>query len=139
MKPQTSLSDPLELLELLAEQGVQVFLEGDKLKATPKDKLTPDLVELMRPHAQGIREVLASKRIGTVEASRLPWQLERLIRAAYAGSLPITPTRLPAGGLVTDLGGYVLQACALHLLGSQEQATKKLWAAYSAWQGVHHA
>ena len=67
---------------------------------------------------------------------RLPWQLERLVRAASSDQLPGGSTLLKAG-LVTDLNRYTLAWGCSYLTGDRDEALSRLWAVYRAWQGVN--
>jgi hypothetical protein len=64
---------------------------------------------------------------------RLPWQLERLVRAASSDLLPEGSTML-ASGLVTDLNRYTLAWAASYLTGDRDEALSRLWQARRVWQ-----
>jgi hypothetical protein len=63
----------------------------------------------------------------------LPWQLERLVRAASSDLLPEGSTMLKPG-LVTDLNRYTLSWAAAYLTGDRDEALSRLWQVRRAWQ-----
>lgn len=60
---------------------------------------------------------------------RLPWQLERLLSAASSGVLT---AGLPG---VPDVPDYTLSLGCSYLVGDRDEATRRLWQVYEAWQG----
>ena len=64
---------------------------------------------------------------------RLPWQLERLIRAACSDQLPKGTMTLESG-LVTDSNRYTLAWAASYLTGDRNEAVSKLWQMHRVWQ-----
>jgi hypothetical protein len=63
----------------------------------------------------------------------LPLELQALIRAAGAGTLPKGAVTLE-GGITYDLERYVLGFAAQYLTGDQVHALRNLRAALLAWQ-----
>lgn len=63
---------------------------------------------------------------------RLPWQLERLVRAASLDD----PLRVDVRG-VLDPNRYVMAWGCSYLTGDREEALARLWALYRAWKGVN--
>lgn len=59
----------------------------------------------------------------------LPWQLERLIRAASLDD----PLRVDVRG-VLDPNRYVMAWGCAYLTGDRDEAVRRLWLAYRAWQ-----
>ncbi len=62
---------------------------------------------------------------------RLPWQLERLVRAASSDLLEAEVRGVP------DVGRYTLAWAASYLTGDRDEALARLWAVHRAWQGVN--
>jgi hypothetical protein len=63
---------------------------------------------------------------------RLPWQLERLVSAASSNVLTV---ELPG---VPDVPRYTVAWAASYLTGDRDEALRRLWEVYSAWQGKSH-
>jgi len=87
--------------EFLQNQGLKIWVAGDKLRVAPREKVTPEVVNFIREHKQDIMAKLKSPVIyhnpypqGTPEARQeslmqcmeATWQdVFRSVRAAYEG------------------------------------------------------
>lgn len=60
----------------------------------------------------------------------LPWQLERLLSAAGSSVLEI---ELPG---VQDVTRYTMAWGCAYLTGDRDEALRRLWQVYRAWEGV---
>lgn len=120
----------LELYTLLTKHGVILEASGDRLRYSPKDALTPELVEQVRQHKRALVTLLEGKAGGR-SVPPLPSQLEQLVRAASDGLLEIPQTKL----YVKDVNQYVMGYACAYLLGDREHALSKLWEVRRLWQG----
>jgi hypothetical protein len=119
----------VNLLEELERKGVVLT---PKLTYRCTAPLDAETLQLLRTH----RDVLLSELVLSVTSSRLPWQLEALLRAAASDALPKATVTLPAG-LVPDLSRYTLAWAASYLTGDRDEALVRLWEAQRAWKGVN--
>jgi len=55
---------PTALLEALSTQGVTLVAEGNNIRVTPSDRLTPEALNLLREHKQDLLVILASSHPG---------------------------------------------------------------------------
>ncbi|MCD0156907.1 hypothetical protein [Deinococcus sp. 6GRE01] len=119
-----------DLLQELAARGVRLEVEGGRLIArAPDGAVTPELSAQIRAHKADLIAALQPSR-GTL--APLPEALVRLIRAAVGNHLNF-PAPLP-GGLVSNLGEYVLATAAMYAAGVEpERQVKALWEARGAW------
>lgn len=119
----------MSLLRELEERGVVLEPKLTFRSEAPLDAET--LSTLKARKAELLRDLAFPDAV-----PRLPPQLERLLAAASAGSLPAGTVTLEAG-LVTDLSSYTLAWGAAYLIGDQTEALRRLWQAHRAWQGVN--
>ena len=117
----------LELYALLSERGVTLQASGDKLRFAPRDALTPELVEEVRQHKRGLMTLLRGEAEGR-PVPPLPWQLERLVRAAADELLEVSIRG------VKDTNRYVMGYACAYLIGDREHALSKLWEVRKLWE-----
>ncbi|UBV42123.1 hypothetical protein LAJ19_10830 [Deinococcus taeanensis] len=120
----------LELLRELEGRGVRLAIDGGQLVArAPQGAITPELAAQLK--AQKAALMAALQNPGTTPAS-MPDALVRLIQAAVGNHLNF-PAVLP-GGVVANLGEYVLSSAALYAAGVEPaRQLQALWAARGAW------
>ena len=108
-----------EVLSALKQRGVnlEVRLAGD---APVPDELLAEV----REH----KPELVALLIAPSTVPRLPWQLERLVRAAAAGVLEVVVPGAP------DPSRHVMGWACSYLLGDHEHALARLWQVYQAWE-----
>lgn len=120
----------LELLRELEGRGVRLAIDGGQLIArAPQGAITPELAAQLKEQKAAL---MAALQGGGSASPCLPDALVRLIRAAVGNHLSF-PAALP-GGLVPNLGDYVLSSAALYAAGVEpERQLQALWAARGAW------
>lgn len=119
-----------DLLRELKGRGVRLLVEGGRLVVRgPSGSITPELSARIREHRDDLLRELTT---GTGRAlAPLPEPLTRLVRAA-AGNHLNHPGFLP-GGIVPNLGEYVLACAALYACGlDPAQQIEDLWQARAA-------
>lgn len=108
-------------------------LEWQGVKLTPKLRyqiigrvLDAKTLALLKANKDTLlRDLVAPKAIPP-----LPWQIERLVSAASCGQLHIELSGIP------DVSNYVMGSACAYLTGDQDEAVRRLWQVYKAWQGV---
>lgn len=115
---------PVDLLTRLEAEGVRPAL---KLKLEGSAQPSSETLALIRSH----RDVLVHHLSAPDTLPRLPWQLERLLSAAGSDTLTVS---LPG---VPDAPRYTLAWGAAYLTGDRDEALRRLWGVYRAWQGVN--
>jgi hypothetical protein len=113
-----------EIVKFVEAAGLELYLEGERLRYRAPSQPDPELLNLVIQHKQDIIKILEKK--STVP--RLPWQLERLLHAASSGVLRLHITGVP------DTTRYVLAWGCEYLAGDSQEALKRLWEVYQAWQ-----
>lgn len=109
------------LLSTLEAQGFNLSVEQGRLKIAPASKLTPELREALQTNRDDV--------IACLTVPRLPWQLERLVNAAASDSLK--GVTLPG---IHDEVRYTLAWTTSYLVGDRDEALRRLWQVYRAWQ-----
>lgn len=122
-----------DLLRELEERGVRLAVqEGRLVSRAPRGAMTPELAEQIKAHKDELLKALQAS--GGEQLAPLPKALVRLIRAAAVNHLN-RPGFLP-GGIVPNLGDYVLTCAALYACGfDPERQLAHLWQAQDAWNG----
>ena len=111
---------------MLRERGVR--LEA-KLRYQASEPLDDDVVQLIAAHkGELIRHLALADAVPP-----LPWQLDRLVRAASSGVLDVTLDGVP------DPPRHVMGWACAYLLGEREHALERLWQAYQAWEAKAEA
>ncbi|THF86131.1 hypothetical protein E7T09_12945 [Deinococcus sp. KSM4-11] len=120
-----------ELLRELEGRGVRLAVEGSRLVArAPQGAVTPELAEQIKMQKAAL--MAAIQATGGQHLPPLPEALARLVHAAVGNHLNY-PASI-AGGMVGNLGDYVLASAALYAVGSDpERHIQALWAARGAW------
>ena len=118
------MSRALHLIAELAKHGVSVSVSGDKLKLSGTQAPPPELLELFHKHKDALRVCLEDKG----KVPRLPWQLERLIRATCQGEVSVNLRG------VHDPNRYTLAWAAEYLCGDRREALSRLWEIHDVWQ-----
>ncbi len=108
----------------LERQGVSLTPKLTYQSTSPLD--TETLATLRDHKADLLRDLTAPDSL-----PRLPWQLERLINAASSNVLGVELLGVP------DVPRYTLAWAACYLTGDRDEALRRLWQVYSAWQGVN--
>ncbi len=110
---------PRDILSTLEREGV--VLEP---RLAAQGTFTDEHRRLIRNHKPDLLRELT----GGAGVPRLPWQLERLVRAASSSQLQATLKG------VHDPARYTLAWAAAYLTGDREEALRRLWQVYEAWQ-----
>lgn len=120
-----------DLLRELEGRGVRLAVQEGRLVArAPQGAVTPELAAQIKAHKGELLRALQAGEGG--QLAPLPEALVRLVRAA-AGNHLNRPGFLP-GGIVPNLGEYVLTCAALYACGfDPERQLADLWAARGAW------
>ena len=121
----------LDLLRELEGRGVHLSVDGGRLVAhAPQGAVTPELAAQIKAQKDALLKALQGVPSGHL--APLPDILGRMVRAAVSPGLNY-PAQLP-GGMVTNLGEYVLASAALYAAGLEpERQLQSLWAARGAW------
>ena len=118
------MSRVLYLIAELTKHGVSVSISGDKLKLSGTQAPPAGLLELFHKHKDALRAHLKDEG----KVPRLPWQLERLIRATCQGEVKVN---VPG---VHDINRYTLAWVAEYLCGDRSEALNRLWEVHNVWQ-----
>jgi hypothetical protein len=116
----------LELLSTIKQAGLELFLEGERLRYRATQQPDEGLLALIREHKPLLIETLRQRHY----LPKIPWQLERLISAATNTLLSFNYPGVP------NLNSYVMAWACGYLIGDREESLKRLWAVYRAWQEV---
>jgi hypothetical protein len=116
----TSHSEVQSLIAEVQKHGATIYADAGKVRVKGASKLPPPLVERIKERRDDVLAVLT--------VPRLPWQLERLLSAASSGVLNVSLKGVP------DTTRYTLAWSACYLIGDREEALKRLWEVYEAWQ-----
>ena len=118
-----------EALLLAQTEGIELWVEGDRIRYRSPHHPSPELLELLRRKKSELVPLLGGRRIPP-----LPLELRPLVRAASSGLLA-RAAFLPSG-MVPDLGRYVCAWCAAYLVGDSSGASEaiaRLLEARRAW------
>ena len=79
---------PDEVLRQLAESGVVLMADGDRLRARPRDAITPDLRAALVEHKASLLRLLSA------EEMKVRWRIEAMrSQVPRTGSIPILLAR----------------------------------------------
>jgi hypothetical protein len=72
--------NPDEVLRQLADHGVMVVADGERLRARPREAITPDLRAVLVAHKPDLLQLL-----GAPEAADIGWRVEAMRRQVRPG------------------------------------------------------
>jgi hypothetical protein len=113
-----------QLLAELRARGIELEPADGGLRVRAAAPPEPELREAIRRHKAELLALLAPRR-DTIP--RLPWQLERLLRAASSNVLEVSIKGVP------DPARYVMAWGCAYLTGECDESVQRLWQVYRAW------
>lgn len=112
---------PVRLIAWLASKRIELVAQ---LKYKARAPVSDEVRRVLKAKQDDLlRHLVMQEAI-----ARLPWQLDRLVRAAGAAQLKITIRG------VNDVNAYVLAWAASYLISDQQEALKRLWAVHEVWR-----
>lgn len=114
-------SEAQSLIAEVQEYGATIYADAGKVRVKGVSKLPAPLIEKIKERRDDVLAVLT--------LPRLPWQLERLLTAASSHALSFTMPGIP------DANRYTAAWACAYLAGDRDEALKRLWQVYEAWQG----
>jgi TubC N-terminal docking domain len=109
-----------QLIHSLQSRGITLTVKDESVILKPKESVTPEIVATVRERKAEI--------IARLSVPRLPWQIERLLRAASDGVLNVSLRGVP------DATRYVMAWAVSYIIGDREEALRRLWAVYGQWE-----
>lgn len=116
--------NPKSIILSLEQQGIRLEA-GVNLAFTSAEPITRSQLDILERHKSELGAYLLTDR---EMIPRLPWQLDRLVRAASSGLLTLN---LPG---ILDANTYTLAWACAYLTGGGEEALRRLTQVYDAWQ-----
>lgn len=116
----TSQSEAQNLITEVQKHGATIFADAGKVRIKGASKLPTLLVDKIKERRDDVLAVLT--------VPRLPWQLERLVSASSSNALTFTISGIP------DANRYTAAWACAYLTGDKEEALRRLWEVYEAWQ-----